>query len=253
LNPFPHFIIQNTSNLDVTNYPIVVKEDGVVALTSVIPFIKANSSFEYLLFPFGGIQPHDSPGLHSMTLDMDPNHTYVTINPTTKWNDFVCYYHTPASSTSFDFTGANATKPNVCWTGQGFHLHGQFQDKSYVVHYNVTNNSNVPTAGGTITLTRNGVTPVLGTGAGDLMNLGRSGPMDITYPALSPGEDGPQTYGVYIENNNTTGVQVTWNATIVPGETDAYSNDKSKECIVVNGLISTGFEPSSPFYTTPIQ
>ncbi len=241
--------MQNTGTVNVT-LPFTVYEDGTAVLTSsiVVPAVSQN---EYLVYPFGGIQPHDGSGLHHMTITLDPGHTIETVDPLTKWNDFICYYDTPTSVTTWDFTGANTNKPNVVWTSQGFHVHGQFQDKSCIVHYNVMNNSNIPTAAGTITLQRDGVVITAGTGPGQLMDLQRTAPMDMTYPALAPGQEGPQTFGVYMENN-TTGME-TWTGTINPGETDAYTNEKTRQCIVVNGLISTGFQPGSPFYSPPIQ
>jgi hypothetical protein len=249
LNPFLHFVIYNSKTTAV-NLPYSVFEDGIDVLDGTITNVPAGSSNEYLIYPFGGPRPHDGPGSHQMTITLDPNHTLSVPDPIAGWNDFICYYDTPASVFNFDFTGANQFKPNVCWSSQGFHLHGQYQDKSYVMHFSLQNNCNVATAAGTITIRRNGVVVTGGTGPGQLMTLQRNGPMDLTYPALSPGQEGPNVFGVYIETD-APGSNDTWTGTINPGETDLYTDDKVKECIVVNGLISTGFAPNSPFAVPP--
>ena len=247
LNPVPHFQMQNTGTVDVV-LPVRVFEDGIAVLDTSFA-VPANSNNEYLIYPFGGQQPHDTAGFHKLTMTFDPNSTIQTQDPITKWNDFVCFYNTPSSGFAFDFTGANANKPNISWSAQGFHLHGQYQDKSYVLHFSVQNYSNVPTAAGTITIMRNGVVMQPGTGPGQLMTLQRNGPMVLSFPALAPGQEGDNMFGVYIESD-ASGTE-TWTGTINPGETDVYTTDKTKECIVVNGLISTGFPPNSPFAVPP--
>ncbi len=64
--------------------------------------------------------------------------------------------------------------------------------------------------------------------------------MDLTIPALAPGQDSGHL-GVWIESD-TTGTEI-WTITINPGDTEAYTGDKTREYIVVNGLKSTGFPP----------
>jgi hypothetical protein len=69
--------------------------------------------------------------------------------------------------------------------------------------------------------------------------------MDLTIPALNPGQITADIEGTWTEPPSLTGT-VTWTFTIDPTDAEAYTTDKSREYIVVLQLTSTGDPPGTP-------
>jgi hypothetical protein len=236
-NPWFHWFVKNTGTVPVT-VPFTIQQDGKDGYASTFT-VQPGQYLENFAYPWGGALPDAPAGVHSYTITLDPQHTIQTTHPTT--NDFVALVDVPTSAQTWDFTGNNATIPNLVFNAEGCHLHGPFVHY-FLIHFQAINNN--PNKGAASSachwsVQRNGVpiTP---------MNLTKTGPADFTIPALAPGQSAPDSFGAWDDSQFSGSAVFTITLDPMHESLEAYSSDKTRSYTVVFGLNNTGQPAGTP-------